>query len=212
MKGPPASFDRTLYAAKSVKNALITAQHEKCAFCESKLTHVAWGDVEHFRPKAGWRQAAADPLTTPGYYWLAYEWENLSFCCQLCNQRGKRNRFPLADPGARATGPAAVANEQPLFVDPYSEDPESHITFNGALVHALDSRGSETREGLDLDRPELVERRKERLDHLVALRDGADALERKDPTRPEIARMRALLARAVDDDAEYAGMARAALR
>jgi hypothetical protein len=46
-------FDGTLYGAVSVKKALRKAQHDKCAFCESKIAHVAYGDVEHFRPKAG---------------------------------------------------------------------------------------------------------------------------------------------------------------
>src|SRR5829696_6946006 len=64
-------FDRSIYAAPAVKAALLTAQHEKCAFCESRVTHISYGDVEHFRPKAGYRQAAKDPLGRPGYYWLA---------------------------------------------------------------------------------------------------------------------------------------------
>ena len=85
-------FDRSLYAAKSVKKALVKAQHEKCCFCESKVTDVAYGDVEHFRPKAGYRQTGTDPLGRPGYYWLAYVWENLFFSCQLCNQRFKASR------------------------------------------------------------------------------------------------------------------------
>ena len=42
-----------IYGAKSVKNALKKDQHSKCAFCEAKVDHVAYGDVEHFRPKKG---------------------------------------------------------------------------------------------------------------------------------------------------------------
>ena len=34
------SFDGSLYGAKSVRSALIRAQHGKCAFCEAKLTHI----------------------------------------------------------------------------------------------------------------------------------------------------------------------------
>ena len=55
-------FNRDIYAAKSVKNALLKAQHDKCCFCEAKVTHVAYGDVEHFRPKADFRQNPNDPL------------------------------------------------------------------------------------------------------------------------------------------------------
>ncbi len=60
-------FDSRIYAAKSVKAALRKAQHDKCAFCESKISHIAYGEVEHFRPKAGYRQTVNDPLTQPGY-------------------------------------------------------------------------------------------------------------------------------------------------
>jgi hypothetical protein len=95
-------FDSSIYGAKSVKMALIKAQHDKCAFCESKVGHIAFGDVEHYRPKGGVRQNDTGPLEQPGYFWLAYAWENLFFACQLCNQSFKKNLFPLADPARRA--------------------------------------------------------------------------------------------------------------
>ena len=96
------TFNSDIYGAKSVKKALIKAQHDKCCFCESKITHVAYGDVEHFRPKGGYRQRPEDELEQPGYYWLAYAWTNLYLSCQLCNQRYKANLFPLKDPDRRA--------------------------------------------------------------------------------------------------------------
>ena len=66
-------FDSSIYGAKSVKNALIKAQNKKCCFCESKVTQVTYGDVEHFRPKGGFKQDKTDTLGRPGYYWLAYK-------------------------------------------------------------------------------------------------------------------------------------------
>ena len=86
-------FDSAIYAAPAVKDALRHAQHKKCAFCESFFAHTGYGDVEHFRPKAGYKQQEADTLKRPGYYWLAYEWNNLFCSCQLCNQRFKRKRW-----------------------------------------------------------------------------------------------------------------------
>ena len=44
-------FERAIYAANDVKGTLVAMQHDKCAFCEAKITHVAYGDVEHFRPQ-----------------------------------------------------------------------------------------------------------------------------------------------------------------
>lgn len=45
-------FDSNIYGDSSVKQLLITDQHEKCCFCESKFLDNSYGDVEHFRPKA----------------------------------------------------------------------------------------------------------------------------------------------------------------
>lgn len=67
-------FNSSIYGHRTVKQTLIAAQHGKCAFCESKLRHVAYGDVEHFRPKGGYLQQTGErPLKKPGYYWLAYQ-------------------------------------------------------------------------------------------------------------------------------------------
>jgi hypothetical protein len=93
-----ADFNRAIYAAPAVKDALLAAQHGKCAFCESQVRHVSFGDVEHFRPKGGYRQAAKDRLRRPGYFWLVYTWENLFFSCQMCNQMYKGNLFPRRNP------------------------------------------------------------------------------------------------------------------
>ncbi len=59
------NFDSGIYGHESVKAALIQTQNKKCCFCESKITHIAYGDVEHFRPKAGYRQYPDDPLGRP---------------------------------------------------------------------------------------------------------------------------------------------------
>jgi uncharacterized protein (TIGR02646 family) len=205
------TFDRRIYGAKAVKSALLGAQHEKCAFCEAKTSHVTHGDVEHFRPKAGWKQDPGDRLRTPGYHWLAYAWENLLFSCQICNQR-KANQFPLKDPKARAATPEDVDHEKPLLIDPFTEDPAEHLAFNGAFVRPLTERGRITTDVLGLDRKALVDRRRQRLDLLKHLRKLQDVYEATDPGHPDLPEIRSILEHALTDDGEYAGMARAALR
>jgi uncharacterized protein (TIGR02646 family) len=130
------AFDSSLYGAKSVKNALRRAQHEKCCFCESKFTHVGYGDVEHFRPKAGYQQRAEDRLGRPGYYWLAYEWSNLYFSCQICNQRHKKNLFPLEDPGRRASRIRRRAGRGALLIDPAPPDIASRVGYRAEYAYA----------------------------------------------------------------------------
>jgi uncharacterized protein (TIGR02646 family) len=165
-------FDASIYAHDSVREALLVAQHGKCAFCESKVTHIAYGDVEHFRPKAGWRQMESDPLQRPGYYWLAYEWTNLFMACTLCNQRFKRNLFPLRAPGKRARSHKDdVTAEKPLLVDPARDDPEGFISFREEVPYAVNgnARGESTIKILGLKREALAESRRDHLNRVKAL-------------------------------------------
>jgi uncharacterized protein (TIGR02646 family) len=175
-------FDREVYADVTVKQALIAAQSGKCCFCESKVTHVSYGDVEHFRPKSAFRQSRSAALTNPGYYWLAYEWENLLFGCELCNRRSKANLFPLADQTLRAACHSDdIDSEEPLFIDPARDDPEEYISFRAEVPFAINDnpRGEETIGALNLrDREALSERRRdvyEQLKHdynLVEIAEG----------------------------------------
>ncbi len=161
-------FDRTIYANPTVKQALNHAQHKKCCFCEVLIGQD--GDVEHFRPKAATRQAPGKPLQYPGYYWLAYEWSNLYLACPGCNQRHKKNLFPLQNPADRATDHKQnLDREQPLFIDPGKENPEDFIAFDGVIAFAIDDnpRGNATIAALQLnDRDGLKEDRRQRL-HLL---------------------------------------------
>lgn len=152
----------TVYKEDKVKGRLVEAQHHKCAFCESKVTHVAYGDVEHFRPKSGVRQSPGDDLMRPGYYWLAYEWENLFLACELCNRRHKQNLFPLEDPSTRARSHHDdISDEDPFFLHPSNDEPEQHIGFRKGVAFAKGGsfRGGETIAALGLNRTELYEMR-----------------------------------------------------
>jgi uncharacterized protein (TIGR02646 family) len=157
-------FDSDIYGADAVKTALIEAQHRKCCFCESKIKHVTYGDVEHYRPKAAYRQAPDEPEQPPGYYWLAYEWTNLFLSCPLCNRRHKRNLFPLRNPDARATSHRDdVDEEEPLFLHPGRSAPEAHIGFRKATAFARNGskRGGRTIAALQLNRDALHEMRRD---------------------------------------------------
>jgi uncharacterized protein (TIGR02646 family) len=205
-------FDRSVYAHATVKKKLVTAQHQKCAFCESKVSHIANGDVEHFRPKAAVR-AASGALSQLGYYWLAYEWTNLLFACELCNRRHKANHFPLCDEAKRARSPRDRLNrEEPLFIDPAAEDPAEHIGFRKEYAYAIrgEDRGTKTVEALGLNREALVERRRERLSTVRVLVKAIRALSANRRMNKLAQEMTALLLRAESDDAEFAGMVRAA--
>ena len=203
------TFDSTLYGHASVKQALLTAQHGKCAFCESKVTHISYGDVEHFRPKGGWRQKEGGALQHPGYYWLAYVWENLFLACTLCNQQFKRNLFPLQTPARRARHHGEdVSTEEPLLIDPGAEDPEAFISFRDEVPFALggNARGRATIRHLGLAREALAERRRDRLGLVRTLHKLVDL------GGPDATEARGHLQRLRQDSEEYASMTRAFAR
>jgi hypothetical protein len=204
-------FDSKIYGHKTVKDALIKAQHDKCFLCESKITHIAFGDVEHFRPKAAYRQSSSEPLRKPGYYWLAYEWSNLFLACQLCNQLFKKNLFPIVNAKARAISHKhKIASERPLFIDPSIDNPEEYISFRREIPYPKrgNLRAKATIIDLGLTRQKLNEKRFERYEIIKHLYDVAF----RTPAIPESKSARALLDKAIRDDAEYASMARAAIK
>lgn len=204
-------FDSKIYGNKSVKNALVKAQHGKCFFCESKFTHVSFGDVEHFRPKGGFRQNNVEAIKIPGYYWLAYVWENLFASCQLCNQQFKKNLFPLENPADRATSHERDLNrEKPLFINPETENPEEFISFRGEIPFAVGGniRGKTTIEANGIDRIELDEKRFEILKPLKILYDLANL----NPDIPESGEALAYLEKCKADSHEYAAMIRANIK
>ena len=207
-----------VYRADEVKEALRVAQHGKCAFCESYFKHIAFGDVEHFRPKGGYRRRDGDPLRQPGYYWLAYEWSNLFYSCQLCNQQFKRNLFPLRDNRRRARSHRSdLASEQPLLIDPAAHDPAAHIGFRGEYAFARNGsrEGETTIAVLGLNREGLAEVRRKRLQDLRILSELCDELRAAVATNPGPLRQAQLrerereLRERLADDAEYAALARA---
>lgn len=175
-----------IYNDARVKACLRADQYEKCCYCESYLSSTSYGDVEHFRPKGGYQQDAADDLHKPGYYWLAYEWSNLYYACQLCNQRYKGNLFPLANPADRAVVHTYnLATEQPLLPDPATENPASHLIFVQDAALALDARGAACIQVFGLDRPELIQRRADKLKALRQARFFSE-LDMSQPLDPAI--------------------------
>lgn len=218
-------FRKSLYAAKSVRDSLMKAQNGKCAFCESHFAHVGYGDVEHFRPKAGVRQATGDKLKRPGYYWLAYSWDNLFVSCQLCNQKFKGNLFPLRNPKARCLRPShPLSRERPLLVHPEDDNPTAFVTFHGETAvpkfGGAAPRGRATIATFGLNRDELRAKRMEVLRRLRDMKFICDSLEARiqrcatpDPEdQRHLAILSQLLSEAQQPTAEYSAMACALLR
>jgi len=170
------------YRHKDVKQTLVEMFHGKCAYCESKITHVDYGHIEHYRPKAG-------PKGRPD---LTFEWTNLLLACGICNGgEHKSDHFPEA------------AEDGPI-INPCEDDPADHFFLcfdpmaNLASVYGVTPRGVVTEELLGLNRPALRSYRSAQVRRLVALAQFAES-------DTEAA---ALLQLAQRSDAEYAAFAR----
>ena len=87
---------------KAAKDQLKKETHDKCAYCEALTSLVAYGDVEHYRPKSK-------------YWWLAYAYENYLVSCQLCNQKFKKAKFPIKN--SKIKGPYISKNTTDSYID-----------------------------------------------------------------------------------------------
>lgn len=112
-------------------------------YCESKISHVYYGDIEHIRPKSI-------------YPHLEFKWENLGYICAKCNGE-KSNKF----------------DEECCFINPYEEDPSEFITALGETLWHFkgNEKGEYTIKEIGLNRPDLIVNRRERLTAISNLID-----------------------------------------
>ena len=138
------TFNRNRW--KPAKEQLFAETGDKCAYCEAPTSVVAFGDVEHYRPKSI-------------YWWLAYCYDNYLAACQLCNQKFKTDDFPIQNRKIRApvirrnTTDNFIAakagqiapdpldtdqvntfirlhqQERPLLLNPYFDDPAEYFAW-----------------------------------------------------------------------------------
>lgn len=134
-----SGYLKSKYNEKEIKQQIVKETFGKCAYCESKVRHIHHGDIEHIYPKS------LDESKR-------FEWDNLTLACEICNQN-KSNKDPLLEG----------------IQDPYTGEPENILLFTGSFVFGLDKKGISTEKILELNRTELVEQRKEKLEkiHLI---------------------------------------------
>ena len=171
--GPKSfSFKRSIYGNARVKNALKGAQNSKCCFCEARFDANYQGDVEHYRPKGA--IGSGKTKIRPGYYWLAYTWNNLYYACADCNQYRKRAAFPLVDETNRALDHhGAIGDEDPLILDPGGppRSSRSYLLCQGRADVDHCCWSGETIRRLKLDREALCRDRRKHFRLLQAMID-----------------------------------------
>jgi 5-methylcytosine-specific restriction endonuclease McrA len=129
---------RYRYRQPAMKTAIRDETSEKCAYCESKITHTYPGDVEHILPTSEFPE-------------LVCSWSNLTLACGECNRR-KSNYY---------------SREEPL-INPYDDEPKDHLFAAGTLIFGKpgNDKGALAELKLELNRAQLLERRHERINAL----------------------------------------------
>lgn len=133
------------YRHPQIKEAVIAETNGKCCYCESKVSHVYPGDIEHIKPKSVFPD-------------LTFDWNNLTYVCSKCNN-SKRDYYNQ--------------NGGLNIINPYSENPLKHLCcFGPMIMHINNSKAGElTWKKLDLNRMSLIERRKEKIVSIQTLVD-----------------------------------------
>lgn len=216
------SFCSEVYADSTVKDRLKSDQHNKCSYCERYL-NGDFGDVEHFRPKKAYQQSFGSAINRPGYYWLAYNWDNLLLSCSECNRSFKKNLFPLEDEHKRDIPHRNVTREVSSLINPTSEDPGLFVSFEEHIIKARvidgteSSRGKATIDILKLnDRADLVESRrrkrnmyqdiKKSISVCMSILDDGDTCNCAEVIRDFLMIQQGLLKDMMLDNSEFTGM------
>lgn len=131
------------YNQEEVKERLKKETNDKCMYCESYISAVSPEHIEHYKPKSLYPE-------------LTFEWSNLGLACPCCNIK-KRDKF----------------DEQCSYINPYIDNPSEHFAFLGTMIchNPNDKRAIITELDIELNRPELMEARKNQIDKIRSLID-----------------------------------------
>jgi uncharacterized protein (TIGR02646 family) len=169
------------YQHQAIKEALIKMFHGKCAYCESKIIHIDYGHIEHFRPKS-----------LAQFRCLTFDWNNLFLACAKCNGPDwKADNFPEQNAG----GPP---------INPCDDSPEEHLAFffdlkgRVATVSYKTERGRISIDLFGLNRQDLRSHRSKMIEKLLVLSRIA-AVDQE---------AAALVLQSQNDDEEYAAFSR----
>ena len=141
---------RNRYKKDDIKAALKEMYGGLCCYCEGSIDMVAFGEIEHRRPKHSF----------PAY---TFEWDNLHWACPRCNRK-KGNKW----------------NEQYPILDSVSDTISEHLGYelNGEIRWDISHRGKTTIEHTDLNRQALREARiclaKDTLESILELNNNSD--------------------------------------
>ncbi len=194
------AFDQQ-YKQQDVKTNLKKIYNEKCAFCEQKIRECKDNNledcsqtIEHYRPKGK-------------YYWLAYSWDNLLWCCHRCNQN-KDNHFEIDsnqieyEESFRENIHTSTNNyqelENPKMINPEIESVLDKLSFYDGVIDSNDVRLKYTIKQCGLDRDDLNEARQ------IIIEDFIEKLiDKKLKNEPLIEDLKELISEFKNQESEF---------
>lgn len=208
------------------KDVFSEAQHGKCAWCEAVDTTEP-GAVDHYAPKkevgrlmtpgqerpkrTNVQGRSIVALHAPGYWWLAYDWDNWLFACNRCNSGWKLTLFPVQEvPHPR---PDPTTAYTPLLLHPYeTEEPLEHLDISDiGQIEAwnLSPKGRATIDTCGLTRESLRRLREKHAEVALAWVDELLNEDAAESTRQNAWRA---LRRLGDDSKPFAATTRSVIR
>ena len=176
-----SNINFNLYTQKTLRELY----QNKCAYCEERIRYTQSKNIkekkrhsiEHYRPKSK-------------YYWLAYSWDNLLWCCEECNQN-KDNEFEIenekveysTDFDSKIHSSTEEYNhlEEPKMVHPELEDVMNKLIFDtNGNVFSSNNRVQYSIDCCRLDRDYLNIKRKKIFDDLIKKIEDAVAQNNKE--------------------------------
>ncbi len=132
------------YRQADIKEALERMYSSHCCYCESIIGVNTYGRIEHLKPKS-----------LPQFYKYAFDWNNLHWCCEVCNTGYKRTNWNFENP----------------ILDPSADDIAAYLRINlqTAEYEAIDGnlRAKTTIEHTGLNREPLVKARKKMIQRIL---------------------------------------------
>ena len=159
-------FD-TRFKQRDTKDKLKQIYNQKCVFCEQKVIECTDNNledcsstIEHYRPKSV-------------YYWLAFSWDNILWCCHRCNQN-KKNNFEVLNASieyektfkenVHASSSIYNSIENPKMIHLEFESVIKELSFYKGVIASNDMRVKYTIRTCGIDRDDLNEERKKVID------------------------------------------------
>lgn len=125
------------YRQDDVKDTLEKMYKRHCCYCESIVGTSTYGRIEHLRPKSN-----------PQFYQYAFEWDNLHWCCEICNTSYKKAKWDFQNP----------------ILDPTRDDINSFLDLNLSTgeyeIIENNKRAQTTIEHTGMNRDSLVKARR----------------------------------------------------